>query len=182
MTVEVKVPSFGESVSSVVLVEWLKKVGEAVASGEELVEVESDKATKKCVSPSAGVVAQLLKAEGDSADVGEVIALIDEKAAVATPAMSVPATPAAVASPAKAAATAGHVMPAAARALAENGVAASQVEATGPGGRMLKEDVQRHVASTPAAAVAKPAETKPTSVTAESPRTIITKSSGERSE
>ncbi|MBC8115805.1 MAG: E3 binding domain-containing protein, partial [Candidatus Saccharimonas sp.] len=189
MTVEVKVPSFGESVSSVVLVEWLKKVGDAVASGEELVEVESDKATKKCVSPSAGVIMQLLKGEGDSADVGEVIAIIDEKAVAASPSTVPPAAPAAAA-PAKPAAAVGHVMPAAARALAENGVAASQVEATGPGGRLLKEDVQRHVAAAaapvsvvPVAAptvVSKPAETKPSPV--EPPRTVITKSSGERSE
>ena len=182
MTVEVKVPSFGESVSSVVLVEWLKKVGDAVASGEELVEVESDKATKKCVSPSSGVVTRLLKAEGDSADIGEVIALIDEKAAVAGASMAAPAVPSA-ASPAKA--VAGHVMPAAARALAEAGVAASQVEATGPGGRLLKEDVQRHMATAaaPTAAptiVSKPVEAKATP--AEPPRTVITKSSGERSE
>ncbi|MEK6260810.1 MAG: 2-oxoglutarate dehydrogenase complex dihydrolipoyllysine-residue succinyltransferase [Planctomycetota bacterium] len=189
MTVEVKVPSFGESVSSVVLVEWLKKVGDAVASGEELVEVESDKATKKCVSPSAGVIMQLLKGEGDSADVGEVIAIIDEKAVAASPSTVPPAAPAAAA-PAKPAAAVGHVMPAAARALAENGVAASQVEATGPGGRLLKEDVQRHVAAAaapvsvvPVAAptvVSKPVETKPSPV--EPPRTVITKSSGERSE
>ena len=179
MTVEVKVPSFGESVSSVVLVEWLKQVGEAVASGEELVEVESDKATKKCVSPSSGVVMQLLKAAGDSADIGEVIALIDEKAVAASPSTAAPVAPT-PASPAKSAAAAGHVMPAAARALAEAGVAASQVEATGPGGRLLKEDVQRHVAAaaTPAAAptvVVKAAAVEP-------PRTVITKSSGERSE
>ena len=184
MTVEVKVPSFGESVSSVVLVEWLKKVGEAVASGEELVEVESDKATKKCVSPSSGVVTQLLKAAGESADIGEVIALIDEKAIAAGASTATPAAPA-TASPTKAAVAAGHVMPAAARALAENGVAASQVEATGPGGRLLKEDVQRHVAAATVAvaaptAVSKPVEAK--SAPVEPPRTIITKSSGERSE
>ena len=184
MTVEVKVPSFGESVSSVVLVEWLKQVGEAVASGEELVEVESDKATKKCVSPSSGVVTQLLKAAGDSADIGEVIALIDEKAVAASPSAAAPAAPP-VASTTPATSAAGHVMPAAARALAEAGVSASQVAATGPGGRLLKEDVQRHVAASaaPTAApsvIVKPAETK--SAPAEPPRTIITKSSGERSE
>ncbi len=180
MTVEVKVPSFGESVSSVVLVEWLKQVGEAVASGEELVEVESDKATKKCVSPSSGVVTQLLKAAGDSADIGEVIALIDEKAVAASPSAAAPAAPP-VASTTPATSAAGHVMPAAARALAEAGVSASQVAATGPGGRLLKEDVQRHVAASAAPTViVKPAETK--SAPAEPPRTIITKSSGERSE
>ena len=185
MTVEVKVPSFGESVSSVVLVEWLKQVGDAVASGEELVEVESDKATKKCVSPSAGIVTKLLKAAGDSADVGEGIALIDEKAVASNAPVATPSAPT-VAASTQSAASVGHVMPAAARALAEAGVVASQVTATGPGGRLLKEDVQRHVAGAAASApatstvVVKAPETK--AAPAEPPRTIITKSSGERSE
>ena len=175
MTVEVKVPSFGDSVTTVVLVDWFKKVGDAISVDEDLVEIESDKATQMIPSPSGGVIAKLLKGAGDSADIGEVIALIDEKAVAAVSPVAgslAPAKSAVAAEP--------RVMPAAARALAENGVAASQVEATGPGGRLLKEDVQRHVAAAaiPVAAptvVAKPAPVEP-------PRTIITKSSGERSE
>jgi 2-oxoglutarate dehydrogenase E2 component (dihydrolipoamide succinyltransferase) len=77
-------------------------------------------------------------------------------------------------------------MPAAAAALAENGLAASQVSATGPGGRLLKEDVQRHVAAsataTATATAPKPTETKSTAVAAPQKPTIITRSTGERSE
>ena len=177
MTVEVKVPSFGDSVTTVVLVDWFKQVGDAIAVDEDLVEIESDKATQKIPSPSGGVISKLLKAAGDSADIGEVIALIDEKAVAAARPAVAPSKPAVIAET--------RVMPAAARALAENGIAASQVEATGPGGRLLKEDVQRHVAAAAAPVamptiVAKPAETK--SAAFDPPRTIITKSSGERSE
>lgn len=189
MTVEVKVPGFGESVSSVVLVEWLKQVGDVVAADDDLVEVESDKATQKIPSPSAGAITKLLKGPGDSADVGEVIALIDETvtapsssstpAAPATPA----STPASAPTPAPTTTQAPRVMPAAAAALAENGVASSQVAASGPGGRLLKEDVQRHVASA-TSAVSPPAapESKPAPVTAPSKPTVITRISGERSE
>lgn len=185
MTVEVKVPSFGDSVTTVVLVDWFKQVGEAIAIDEDLVEIESDKATQKIPSPSGGVVSKLLKAAGDSADIGEVIALIDEKAVAANAPVATPSAPT-VAASTQSAAGVGHVMPAAARALAEAGVVASQVTATGPGGRLLKEDVQRHVAGAAASApatstvVVKAPETK--AAPAEPPRTIITKSSGERSE
>jgi len=172
MTVEVKVPSFGDSVTTVVLVDWFKKVGESISVDEDLVEIESDKATQKIPSPSSGVITKLLKAAGDSADIGEIIALIDEKIAAAASPATAPASPA---KPAVVAET--RVMPAAARALAENGVAASQVEATGPGGRLLKEDVHRHVAASATTTVTKPAPAAP-----EPPRTIIAKPTGERSE
>ena len=139
MTVEVVVPGFGESISTVVLVEWLKKVGDQVKAGDDLVEVESDKATQKIASPSGGVIAKVLKNDGDSADVGEVIALIDESVA-SNAASAAPATPPSQSAPAPAAATeaAPRVMPAAARVMAENGVSTSQVTPTGPGGRILK--------------------------------------------
>ena len=182
MTVEVVVPGFGESISTVVLVEWLKKVGDQVKAGDDLVEVESDKATQKIASPSGGVIAKVLKNDGDSADVGEVIALIDESVA-SNAASAAPATPPSQSAPAPAAATeaAPRVMPAAARVMAENGVSASQVTPTGPGGRILKEDVQRQV-SAASAPPAKPAEPKPAAVVAAPPKAIITKATGERSE
>ena len=182
MTVEVVVPGFGESISTVVLVEWLKKVGDQVKAGDDLVEVESDKATQKIASPSGGVIAKVLKNDGDSADVGEVIALIDESVA-SNAASAAPATPPAQSAPAPAAATesAPRVMPAAARVMAENGVSTSQVTPTGPGGRILKEDVQRQV-SAASAPPAKPAEPKPAAVVAAPPKAIITKATGERSE
>ena len=193
MTVEVIVPGFGESVSSVVLVEWLKQVGDVIALDEELVEVESDKATQKIPAKAAGRLSKILKAGGESADIGEVIALIDETAtadAAPEPASPAPATSAAATTSSPAAATsvaspeATRVMPAAARVLAENGMAPSQVQPTGPGGRLLKEDVQRALA-TPAPAptpTPKPVEAKPAAIVAAPPRTMISKLSGGRSE
>jgi 2-oxoglutarate dehydrogenase E2 component (dihydrolipoamide succinyltransferase) len=193
MTVEVTVPSFGESVTSVVLVEWLKQVGDVVKVDDDLVEVESDKATQKIPSPSAGVLTKQLKAAGDSADIGELVALIDETATTPAhqPAAHAPSAPSAVPTPGPVADA--RVMPAAARALAEAGVAASQVNATGPGGRLLKEDVQRHAAATaapPAAAAPatisapapKPDVAKPTPVAAPPSRSVITRTTDERSE
>ncbi len=190
MTVEVKVPGFGESVTSVVLVEWLKQEGDVVAVDDELVEVESDKATQKIASPSAGKITKVLKAAGDAADVGEVIALIDETVTAG----SAPAAPAAApAAPAETKPTAApaanpsndgpRVMPAAARALSENGMSASQVTPSGPGGRILKEDVQRQitVAAGAVAAPVKPPEPKqPVVVAPPTFKTVV--KTGERSE
>ena len=183
MTVEVRVPGFGESITTVVLVEWLKQVGDQVNVGDDLVEVESDKATQKIASPSGGVIAKILKNAGDSADVGEVVALIDESVTANTPAPAPASAPSesAPAPSAAASAAAPRVMPAAARAMAENGISTSQVTPSGPGGRLLKEDVQRQI-SVAAAPPAKPAEPKPAAVVAAPPKSIITKATGERSE
>jgi 2-oxoglutarate dehydrogenase E2 component (dihydrolipoamide succinyltransferase) len=192
MTVEVKVPGFGESVTSVVLVEWLKQEGDVVAVDDELVEVESDKATQKIVSPSAGKITKVMKAAGDAADVGEVIALIDETvtagSAPAAPAPAAPAESKPTAAPTQASAPSNsndgpRVMPAAARALSENGMSASQVTPSGPGGRILKEDVQRQitVAAGAVSAPVKPPEAKqPVVVTPPTFKTVV--KTGERSE
>ena len=185
MTVEVKVPGFGESITTVVLVEWMKQVGDRVSVDEDLVEVESDKATQKIPSPCAGAITRILKGPGDSADVGEVIALIDETitspVAAPAPSSTPPATAAAISSAAPT--TAPRVMPAAARVMAESNISAAQVSATGPGERLLKEDVQRQItASSAAATQPKPAEPKPATVVAAPPRSVIAKSTGERSE
>ncbi|MDB5345813.1 MAG: 2-oxoglutarate dehydrogenase, subunit, dihydrolipoamide succinyltransferase [Schlesneria sp.] len=192
MTVEVKVPGFGESVTSVVLVEWLKQEGDVVAVDDELVEVESDKATQKIASPSAGKITKVMKAAGDAADVGEVIALIDETvtagSAPAAPAPAAPAEskPAAASTPSPAPSNSNdgpRVMPAAARALSENGMTASQVTPSGPGGRLLKEDVQRQISVVAGAVSApvKPPEAKqPVVVTPPTFKAVV--KTGERSE
>lgn len=180
MTVEVQLKKgdFGDSVSEVVVVEWLKNVGEAIPNDGEIVELESDKATTKWPVPKGGVVTKLMFNPGDTIQLPAVIALIDETAtasAAPTPAAAAP-TQAAPAPAAKPAASETRVMPAAAAAMAENGVKPSDVTATGPGGRMLKEDVQRQV-SAPAAPAAAPAA-KPTPYAP--PARIV--ATGERSE
>ena len=80
MATDVKVPAAGESISEVYIGTWLKKPGEAVAVDEPIVEVETDKATLDIPAPVAGVLVEQLKAQGDAAAIGEVIARIDESA------------------------------------------------------------------------------------------------------
>ena len=186
MTVEVQLKKgdFGDSVSEVVIVEWLKQVGQSISADADLVELESDKATTKWPAPKGGVVTKLLFNPGDTIALPAVIALIDETAvasAASSPTASAPA--ASEATTAKPGVNPEvRVMPAAAAALSENGLKPSQVTATGPGGRILKEDVQRQVSAAapstaaPSTAVAKAVPVAPVIETA---RAIV---AGERSE
>jgi 2-oxoglutarate dehydrogenase E2 component (dihydrolipoamide succinyltransferase) len=138
MAIELKVPSVGESITEVVIGRWLKQGGQQVAKDEALVEIETDKATLEVPAPEAGTL-KVLKQAGESATVGEVIARLE-------PVSERPAESPAQPQPAPAEAQP-PVMPAARRLLAEHGLSATQVAASGPGGRLLKEDVQRHVAA-----------------------------------
>lgn len=140
MTIELKVPSPGESISEVIIAQWLKKEGDTVAQDENVVEIDSEKATLEVGAPRAGRIAKLLKKDGETAAVGETIALIEESGAApaSAPAPAEAAKPAA-AKPGKSAAA--HVMPAAARAAHEKGIDPSTVQGSGPGGRVLKEDI-----------------------------------------
>lgn len=146
MPVELKIPAVGESISEVQIARWLKQAGDAVAKDESVAVLESDKATVELPAPVAGALSQLLRKAGEIVKVGEVIALIEEGAAgraSAEPGAAAPATKTSSAiAPAPAAATP-QVMPAAARVLAETGLRPQDVKPTGPGGRLLKEDVQR---------------------------------------
>lgn len=80
MIVQMKVPSVGESIQEVHLMEWLKKEGEWVEQDEEIVEVESEKATLSLPAPATGRIASILKHDGDTVEIGEVIAEIDDEA------------------------------------------------------------------------------------------------------
>ncbi|MBI3869372.1 MAG: 2-oxoglutarate dehydrogenase complex dihydrolipoyllysine-residue succinyltransferase [Verrucomicrobia bacterium] len=143
MPIELKVPPVGESVTEVQIGEWLKAEGSGVEKDQTVVTLESEKATLELPAPEAGVVSKILKKRGETAKVGEVIGLFEAGAVgVSTVAARSTAAQAPVASPMA------KVMPAAARALAVSGVNAADVTASGPGGRMLKEDVAR---ATPAA-------------------------------
>jgi 2-oxoglutarate dehydrogenase E2 component (dihydrolipoamide succinyltransferase) len=158
MPVDVNVPSVGESITEVFVASWLKQPGDAVGLDEPIVEIETDKATVEIGAPAAGVLIEQLVAVGASAQVGDVIARIESGASAA--ATSAPAKPATKAA-AEGGATAGgaKVMPAAQRVMDEKGLSAADVQATGPGGRVLKADALRAApatagtsASTPAAA------------------------------
>jgi len=159
MAIELKVPDVGESIPEVLVVEWFKDEGGSAKKDEPLVEFETDKATFQLPAPVAGTVTQVLKKAGETAAVGEVVGYIEPAAEpVAAPPAAEPTPPAAeepaeAPLPQQAAAeaeapqveTAGRILPAARRALIEHGLTAEEVQATGPGGRLLKEDVLRHV-------------------------------------
>lgn len=189
MSVEIKIPSVGESVSEVELGEWLKKEGDPVKQDETLVMLESDKATVELPAPATGYLGKIMKQQGEAALVGEVIAhIVADGIAPAPVPESTPTeakaegsevpqaaptnTPAADAprsDKAGANSDAPRVMPAAARELAQNGLQPTDVEASGPGGRILKEDVQRTMQSPAPAVQAAPAAPAPVAAPAPAP-------------
>jgi 2-oxoglutarate dehydrogenase E2 component (dihydrolipoamide succinyltransferase) len=142
MSVELKVPQVGESITEVQIGDWLKQEGDAVAADEAVVVIETDKVTVELPAPAAGRIGRMLKKKGDSAKVGEVIGYLE--AGAAAPAPAVPAREA-------------HVMPAAARALAHSGRSAAEVAPSGPGNRVQKYDVEAARSPAPAAAPQRPA-------------------------
>ncbi len=160
MSIAIKVPSVGESISEVFIGEWYVPEGTWVDVDQNVVGLETDKATFDVPSPAQGTIKRVLKQAGDTAAVGEIIAELEEspRPAGAAPAKGgkgkeAAAAPAAAASAAKAPARGGDgskVMPAAARVLESHGLAPSQVSGTGPGGRILKEDAQRAAEARPA--------------------------------
>ncbi len=106
MSSEIKVPTLGESVTSATIARWLKKVGEAVAADEPLVELETDKVTVEVPSPVAGTMGEQAVAEGDEVEVGAILGLIEEGGGAAKPAAA-PDVPASGGAPAKPKAEAG---------------------------------------------------------------------------
>lgn len=168
--IEVKVPVLSESVAEATLLSWHKKVGESVSRDENLIDIETDKVVLELPAPGAGVIVQLLKADGATVVAGEVIAIIDTEASAQTSPIAVKAipsaapnapidAPAAAAAPAPSAAPAdqskaGVAMPAAAKILAENNLSASNVEGSGRDGRVTKGDALAAVSNKPAAAPA----------------------------
>ncbi len=161
---EVKVPQLSESVAEATLLQWHKKVGEAVARDENLIDIETDKVVLELPAPAAGVLREVRKGDGSTVVADEVIAVIDTegapKAAAAAPAAK-PAKEAAVAAPQPPAADApeaqspgtgaapapegshakGVAMPAAAKLMADHGLGPGDVQGTGRDGRITKGDV-----------------------------------------
>jgi 2-oxoglutarate dehydrogenase E2 component (dihydrolipoamide succinyltransferase) len=158
--VEVKVPQLSESVAEATLLQWKKKPGEAVAMDEILIEVETDKVVLEVPAPAAGVLAEVVQADGATVVAEQLIARIDTAAkagAVAAPAPAAAPATAPAASPAAApaaAAKAGVAMPAAAKLMADNHLAPGSVPGTGKDGRVTKGDVLGAVAAAPAAPAA----------------------------
>jgi 2-oxoglutarate dehydrogenase E2 component (dihydrolipoamide succinyltransferase) len=173
MSVEITVPTLGESVATATVARWIRKAGDTVAADEPIVELETDKVTVEVPSPAAGVIEQVVAAEGAEVAVGAVLGLIAAGAAAAAkpagspkPAAAPAAAAPAAAAPAAAAPAARPPLPAAAKLMADAGVAAAAVTGTGKAGQVTKADVLKVIeggakpaaAPTPAAAPApKPA-------------------------
>ena len=163
MAIELKVPSVGESITEVEIGEWLKHEGDPVEKDENVVVIETEKATVELPAPESGTITRILKRAGAAARVGDVIGEMEKDRgekkekpkqkepkeqeskpkpkAEARPAKEEPvrgraATP-------KEAEVQARVMPAARRVMAEAGLKPENIQATGPGGRILKEDTQR---------------------------------------
>ncbi|ARC13066.1 TPA: 2-oxoglutarate dehydrogenase complex dihydrolipoyllysine-residue succinyltransferase [Neisseria meningitidis] len=165
MIIDVKVPMLSESVSEGTLLEWKKKVGEAIARDEILIDIETDKVVLEVPSPQAGVLVEIVAQDGETVVADQVLARIDT-AATATAAAEAPAAAPAEAAPAAAPAAAQNnaAMPAAAKLAAETGVDVNALQGSGRDGRVLKEDVQNAAAKPAAAAapaVALPAGARP---------------------
>jgi 2-oxoglutarate dehydrogenase E2 component (dihydrolipoamide succinyltransferase) len=153
--VEVKVPQLSESVSEATLLQWKKKPGESVALDEILIEIETDKVVLEVPAPAAGVLAEIIQADGATVAAEQAIARIDTEgkaagpAPTAAPAAAKPAAATPSAAPALAASgsKAGVAMPAAAKLMADNKLAAGSVPGTGKDGRVTKGDVLGAVAT-----------------------------------
>ena len=155
---EIIVPSVGESISEVQIGQWLKKEGDWVAAGTDLVDLETEKASVQISAPEDGILVKILKQSEEFAAVGDVIASFQPAPntaispptptpiAVPTPVAAQPTVSISPPPPQPAGAT--RIMPAAERMLADNQLSAGQVPPTGPGGRLLKEDVARFVSQT----------------------------------
>lgn len=175
MAIEIKAPTFPESVADGTVATWHKKPGEAVKRDELLVDIETDKVVLEVVAPADGVLAEILKNEGDTVLSEEVIARVEDgAAAAAAPA----AQPAAASAPAAAPAAGGEedpiLAPAARKIAEENGIDPATLVGTGKGGRITKEDAVAAVEakkSGAAAPAAKPAAAAAPVVTAAGDRT-----------
>lgn len=155
MIIDVKVPMLSESVSEGTLLEWKKKVGEAVARDEILIDIETDKVVLEVPSPQAGVLVEIIAQNGETVAAEQVLARIDTAATASVSAEAPAAAPAPEAAPA--AAQTNAAMPAAAKLAAETGVDVNALQGSGRDGRVLKEDVQNAAAKPAAAPAAAPA-------------------------
>ena len=135
--IELRVPAAGESVTEADIGEWLKKEGDAVAVDEPVVSLETDKAAMDVPSPTAGVIKKIVGQEGDTVEVGALLAVI-EAGATAKP--NGKAAPAAAATPAASTVSDASLSPAPRRVVAERGLDPASIEGTGKGGRITKGD------------------------------------------
>ncbi|HBO3954329.1 TPA: 2-oxoglutarate dehydrogenase complex dihydrolipoyllysine-residue succinyltransferase [Pseudomonas aeruginosa] len=170
MAIEIKAPTFPESVADGTVATWHKKPGEAVKRDELIVDIETDKVVIEVLAEADGVLAEIIKNEGDTVLSNELLGKLNEGGAAATAAPAAAAPAAAPAAQAAAPAAAGGddaILSPAARKLAEEaGIDPNSIAGTGKGGRVTKEDV---VAAVEAKKNAPAASAKPAAPAAEAP-------------
>jgi 2-oxoglutarate dehydrogenase E2 component (dihydrolipoamide succinyltransferase) len=173
MSLEIKVPPVGESISEVVLSQWKKKDGDFVEMDEVIAELESDKATFELTAETAGTLT-IIAQEGDTLPIGAPVCTIDGEGAAAqkTEAPSKPEESKQPATESNKTYASGVPSPAAAKILAEKGVAPADVKGSGPGGRVTKDDATK----------ASGAKTEEKSVAPEAPKTVTPSVAGARNE
>jgi 2-oxoglutarate dehydrogenase E2 component (dihydrolipoamide succinyltransferase) len=154
-SVDVMVPTLGESVSEATVSTWFKKVGDTVAQDEMLCELETDKVSVEVPAPSAGVLFEITAEEGSTVAAGGKLGVIGGSAGAAASAPAQETAPAPAAQPASTPSSDIEDAPSAKKAMAEAGVSRDQVEGSGRDGRIMKEDVAKAVA----AASSAPAQT-----------------------
>lgn len=160
MSVEIKVPSVGESVSEGVLSRWIRKAGQGVKAGDPVFELETDKASQEIASPAEGTL-EVIVQEGQKVMVGQVVGkILPGKVTSSAAPVAAPAAPA----PAPVAKASVQAASPSARQMAdEHGLDTSKIPGTGRDGRVIKEDVQAAIGSTKAApAAAETAKVSPT--------------------
>ncbi len=173
MSIEIKAPTFPESVADGTVATWHKQPGEAVSADELIVDIETDKVVLEVVAPADGVITEILKGEGETVLSEEILAKFEAGAAGA-------AAPAAAATEAAPAGDAEKVGPAARKLIDENGLDASQIPGTGKNGGITKEDVMNFMANKPASA---PAASAPAAAPAAAqPAVSVNVPAGERVE
>ena len=188
MTIEIKVPVLGESITEATVGRWFKKPGEAVKADEPLVELETDKVTVEVPAPAAGVLGDILAMQGATVAIGSLLAALNEgggvsvaapaPAAAPPPKAEAPAKPAAAAKPAPAKSTstasAPPPAPAARKVLAEAQIDPDAVVGSGRRGQVLKEDALAAVAAKKPALAQSPAQSPaPQAERRESPSTPV---------
>ena len=177
MATEVKVPTLGESVTEATVGQWLKKPGEAVKADEPIVSLETDKVAVDVPAPAAGTMGDIVAKEGDTVEVGALLAYVNEGAAAASSPAPAPAAKAEAATPAPSASTPAPapaaadeegeggnltLSPAVRRLVLEHGLDPSKIKGSGKDGRLTKDDVMAAVDAGTAKAASTGAEAAPT--------------------
>jgi pyruvate dehydrogenase E2 component (dihydrolipoamide acetyltransferase) len=187
---DVVMPQMGESIVEGTLTKWLKKPGDKVERDEPLFEISTDKVDTEIPSPAAGTLGELLVKEGETVSVGTIVARIGDGAAAApaapapaaaapAPVAEAPAPPPPAAAPApppppappaaEVAEPSGPLSPLVRKMARESNVDLGKVAGTGAGGRITKEDVEKHIAASSTPAPAAPAAPTPAAAPAAAP-------------